>query len=107
MSSLEPVDPPPCLDEPSDIFEAEGLAVLTPDVEILRLMGSAIFWARGLPPSDVVRLCRGGGTTNRSAIEEGGDRGREVFMGRLPGDVDNESRCWFLSNVGVKSGPSS
>lgn len=97
-SSREPTEAP-CFDEPSDKFEADGVpAVLTPDVETLRLMGNARFAARGLPPSEVARVCSagGGGTTNLSAIEEGGDFGdfgRDVRVGRLPGDVDNESRC--------------
>ena len=64
-----------------------------------------------MPPTvgnEVVRELTGGGMTNRSAADaDGGERGKEVRIGRLPGDVDNESRCWFLTSVGVKSCPSS
>ena len=49
-----------------------------------------------------------GGRTKRSAMADGGDLGRAVRRGRLPGgEVVSESRCWFLIRVGVNSGPSS
>lgn len=84
-----------------------------PALERRRTEGSATFCMRGLPllptvGNEVVRALTGGATTNRSANDaDGGERGNDVRMGRLPGDVDNESRCWFLISVGVKSGPSS
>jgi hypothetical protein len=40
-------------------------------------------------------------------VEDGGDAGKEVFNGRLPGELERESRSWFLISVGVKSAPSS
>jgi hypothetical protein len=40
-------------------------------------------------------------------VEDGGDAGKEVLNGRLPGELERESRCWFLISVGVKSAPSS
>lgn len=60
----------------------------------MRDMGNATFPRRGEPPDkEVVRECIGGGTTKRSAIEDGGDFGNDVRIGRLPGEPDNESRC--------------
>lgn len=60
---------------------------------------------------EVVRECTGpGDETKRSARAEaidGGDFGRDVRMGKLPGDPESDSRCWFLANVGTKSAPSS
>lgn len=44
---------------------------------------------------------------NLSATDEGGDLGREVRIGRLPGELEIESLCWFFANVGTNSGPSS
>ena len=49
----------------------------------------------------------GGGMTNLSATERGGDRGNDVRRGRLPGEPEMLSRCWFLTRVGTKSCPSS
>lgn len=78
-----------------------------------RTEGSATFCMRGLlllptVGNEVVRELTAGAMTKRSAEgAEGGERGSDVCTGRLPGDVDNESRCWFLISVGVKSGPSS
>ena len=101
------MDAPPCLDDVSDAMEAETV-VLAPDAEAARVIGNATFCNRGLPPvREVVRVCVGGGTTKRSAIDPGGERGNDVRAGRLPGDPERESLCWFLSNVGVNSGPSS
>lgn len=40
-------------------------------------------------------------------ILDGGDAGKEVLNGRLPGELERDSRCWFLTRVGVKSVPSS
>jgi hypothetical protein len=41
-------------------------------------------------------------------VDVGGDAGKEVLNGRLPGGLEREeSRCWFLTSVGVKSAPSS
>lgn len=72
------------------------------------VMGNATLCKRGLPPdNEGVRVWEGGGTTKRSAMDEGGERGNDVLRGRLPGEGDRDSRCWFLSNVGVNSGPSS
>lgn len=42
-----------------------------------------------------------------SEVEDGGDAGKEVLNGRLPGELERESRCWFFISVGVKSAPSS
>ena len=42
-----------------------------------------------------------------SEVAEGGEAGKEVLNGRLPGELEKESRCWFLTSVGVKSAPSS
>ncbi len=42
-----------------------------------------------------------------SEVDEGGDTGKDVLSGRLPGELDRDSRCWFLTKVGVKSAPSS
>lgn len=62
-------------------------------------------------PPVLGKLDRGsfaGGRTKRSAMLDGGDLGRAVRRGRLPGgEVEIESRCWFLIKVGVNSGPSS
>lgn len=63
-----------------------------------------------IPPElgKLVRELFVGGRTKRSAMAEGGDLGRAVRRGRLPGgEVVSESRCCFLIKVGVKSGPSS
>ena len=55
-----------------------------------------------------VRALFVGGRTKRSAILDGGDLGKAVRSGRLlGGEVEIESRCWFLTKVGVNSGPSS
>jgi hypothetical protein len=50
-----------------------------------------------------------GGRAVRSAseVDVGGDAGKEVLNGRLPGELERDSRCWFLTSVGVKSAPSS
>lgn len=106
-SPREPIDAGPCLEEVSEKPEAEG-PTPRPEVDTLRDMGNATLWRRGEPPvKELVRECTGGGKTKRSAIEDGGDFGKEVRMGRLPGEPDNESLCWFLRSVGVNSGPSS
>ena len=42
-----------------------------------------------------------------SDVDDGGDAGKEVLNGRLPGELERDSRCWFLTSVGVKSVPSS
>ena len=50
------------------------------------------------------------GNMNLSAIEDGGDIGRDVRMGRLPrGEVPDSALCCgpLLARVGVNSGPSS
>jgi hypothetical protein len=54
-----------------------------------------------------VRALFVGGRTKRSAMVDGGDLGRAVRRGRLPGGEMESSRCWFLIKVGVNSGPSS
>ena len=54
-----------------------------------------------------VRALFAGGRTKRSAMADGGDLGRAVRRGRLPGGEVESSRCWFFINVGVNSGPSS
>jgi len=62
---------------------------------------------------DVARECVGTGwdpcRAMRSAndVEDGGDAGKKVLNGKLPGELERESRCWFLTRVGVKSAPSS
>ena len=110
--ALDPIEPAPCReDDSSDSPDAEP-AVPVPAFERRRTEGNATFCIRGLLPptvgNEVVRELTGGGMTKRSAADaEGGERGRDVRIGRLPGDVDSESRCWFLTNVGVKSCPSS
>jgi len=63
-----------------------------------------------MPPvlGKLVRTLWVGGRTKRSAVVVGGDLGRAVRRGRLPdGEVESESRGWFLIKVGVNSGPSS
>lgn len=55
----------------------------------------------------LVRVLVVGGRTKRSAMLDGGDLGRAVRRGRLPGGEVDSSRCWFLINVGVNSGPPS
>ena len=40
-------------------------------------------------------------------VDDGGDAGKEVLNGRLPGELERDSRCWFLTSVGVKPAPSS
>jgi len=40
-------------------------------------------------------------------VDVGGETGKEVLSGRLPGELERDSRCWFLTRVGVKSAPSS
>ena len=42
-----------------------------------------------------------------SEVDVGGDAGKEVRNGRLPGELESDSRCRFLTSVGVKSAPSS
>lgn len=42
-----------------------------------------------------------------SEVDDGGDAGKEVLNGRLPGELERDSRCWFLTSVGVKSAPES
>lgn len=42
-----------------------------------------------------------------SEVDDGGDAGNEVLKGKLPGELESDSRCWFLTSVGVKSTPSS
>lgn len=93
MSSLEPIDGVPWrIDEASDTPETEPAVVPAPDKA--RVTGNATFCDRGLlPVRDVVRVCVRGGSTKRSATDEGGECGNEVRMGRLPGELVNESRC--------------
>lgn len=55
----------------------------------------------------VVRTLLVGGRTKRSTTVDGGDRGKAVRRGRLPGGEVESSRCCFLIKVGVNSGPSS
>ena len=38
-------------------------------------------------------------------VDVGGDAGKEVLNGRLPGELDRDSRCWFSTRVGVTSAP--
>ena len=93
------------MDEVSDTPDADAAFVPAPDRA--RVMGNATFCDRGLlPVREVVRVCVRGGRTNRSATDDGGDRGNDVRIGRLPGELVSESRCWFLRSVGVNSGPS-
>ena len=113
-SSLEPMEAP-CLDED----ESDTPDAPMPAPERLRVTGRGMLASLGLPPelpftacvdeSDVERPCPcvAGGMTKRSATERGGERGREVRRGKLPGEAEMLSRCWFLTRVGVKSGPSS
>jgi len=61
-------------------------------------LGSAIGCIRGLPPPTVgklgVREDIAGAMINRSATDEdGGERGRDVRAGRLPGEPESDSRC--------------
>lgn len=121
-SSLDPTEPAPCLID--DESETPDVAIPVP--EKFREIGRGMFPSRGLPAglplmpcvdeSDVVRAWPGvdvlgtagcGGITKRSAMERGGEVGSDVRRGRLPGDPEILSRCWFLMSVGVKSGPSS
>lgn len=106
-SSLEPTDGVPCrMDEWSDTPEADAAFVPAPDKA--RVIGNATFCDRGLlPVRDVVRVCVRGGRMNRSGTDDGGERGSDVRMGTLPGELVSESRCWFRSSVGVNSGSSS
>lgn len=110
--ALDAMEPAPCReDDSSDNPDAEPAAA-APAFERRRTEGNATLCIRGLTPptvgNEVVRELTGGAMTKRSAADaEGGERGRDVRIGRLPGDVDKESRCWFLTSVGVKSCPSS
>lgn len=106
-SSLDPIEGVPCrMDEVSDTPEIDPACIGAPDVA--RVIGNAALFKRGLPPPrDMVRVCDDGGSTKRSATEDGGERGSDVRSGRLPGELVSESLCWFLSSVGVNSGPSS
>ena len=120
ISSLELVEPAPCLIED----ESETPDVPMPAPERFRVTGRGMFPSLGLPaglplappwvdenegdrPWDDAPVAEGWGITNRSATERGGERGSDVRRGRLPGDPEMLSRCWFLMSVGVKSGPSS
>lgn len=84
----------PCrIDEASEIPETEPAPAFVPATDVARVMGRPTFWRRGLPPlKEVVRTCEGGGRTKRSATDDGGERGREVRTGRLPGELTSESR---------------
>jgi hypothetical protein len=97
-------------DEPSEIPEAT--ADSNPETLRTRKGGAVIPRLLGLmlkppTPGKGVLALIGGGRINLSAAEEG-DLGKDVRKGKLPGgEVEIESRCWFLLKVGVKSGPSS
>lgn len=92
-SSRDPMDAPPCRDEVSDATDAD-IVVWAPDADGARVIGNATFCKRGLPPvRDPVRVWVKGGTTKRSAIDWGGERGRDVRVGKLPGDPEMESLC--------------
>ena len=106
-SSLEPIEGVPWrIDDASDTPDTDPAVIPAPDMA--RVMGNATFCERGLlPVKDVVRACVRGGSINRSGTDEGGERGSDVRIGRLLGELASESRCWFLNSVGVNSGPSS
>ena len=106
-SSLDPMEGVPCrTEEASDTPEIDPVTIGA--LDIARIIGNAALFERGLPPlRDVVRVCAGEESTKRSATLDGGERGKDVRNGRLPGELVSESLCWFLNNVGVNSGPSS
>lgn len=114
-SSRDPIDAA-CLDDVSDKPD-----IPMPAPERLRVTGRGMLPSLGLAPGLDVPLCAWleendpdrvcdadcGVITNLSATERGGERGNDVRRGRLPGEPLMLSRCWFLTSVGVKSGPSS
>lgn len=100
-SSFDHTALPSGREEVTDKTEVDPAVAKLVDV---RLSGNAALRGLWLPGKEFVREW-GGGNTNWPAIDEGGDFGSEVR--RLPGRPDMESRWWFFTNVGVKSGPSS
>ena len=92
-----------------DVSETPEIdAVVVPAPDVVRVTGNATGRGRGLaPPKEVVRVCEGGSTKRSGRDVDGGERGRDVRIGTLPGELVSESRCWARRNVGVNSGPSS
>ncbi len=95
------MDAAPCLEED----ESDTPEVPIPAPDRLRETGRGIFPKRGLgfglplaacvEEKDPERVCEaeGGGMTNLSTMDRGGERGRDVRSGRLPGEPDMLSRC--------------
>lgn len=112
-SSREAANATPCrLEEVSDMPDTDPGVPMLPAAEVALAMGNATVCIWGLlPVNDVVRVCAGGGMTKRSATDDGGDRGRDrgkdMRIGKLPGELARESLCWFFRRVGVNPGPSS
>jgi hypothetical protein len=92
MSSLEPTEGVPCLIEDASEAPEIDAAVAAPD--IARVIGNATGCCRGLPLlREVVRVCDGGSTKRSGRDVEGGERGKDVRIGKLPGELASESRC--------------
>ena len=85
---------PGLLEEASEIPDTDTGVPICPAADAALVIGSATLCIRGLPPvNDVVRTWLGGGIMKRSATDEGGDRGKDVRIGRLPGELARESLC--------------
>ena len=112
MDQLELVS---CLEEPADIAEPEPGVAPEVGTRFMPKGELCLGLCDDACGSEVVRVCtRPGEETKRStraeAIEGGDfdrDFGRDVRMGKLPGDPESDSLCWFLAKVGTKSVPSS
>ncbi len=88
----------------SEKFNEEPAPAPAPEIALFIACATS---GRGLALlRDVVRVWAGA-KMNCSATDRGGDRGKDVRRGRLPGELVIESRCLFLTRVGMNSGPSS
>ena len=128
LDAIEAVSSRDSLDD--EPIEPPGEPDCAADVERCTVAGSAMLRDLGLVLGNEVRLALFAGRTKRSATLfvgcprprpatpavagptmpalgtlVGGDRGRLVLIGRLPGDADKLSRAALRARVGVKSGP--
>lgn len=92
-SSLEPIEGVPCLiEDASEAPEIDAAVVPAPDKA--RVIGNATGCCRGLPLlKEVVRLCDGGSMKRSGRDVEGGERGKDVRIGKLLGELASESLC--------------